>query len=157
MVCGALPVRPGDVRRWMRIGRRRGERYRARGSRAPRRVINIHMGRGEIWAVHVVNVSVEQNQGLLQSLRISRGSGCGKRGGAKILSKSRQNTCSNELETSLYHFKHHFGKMLSCNIYFHNPIPSSGDRARANSPNIEYRNSTAQKINRAIRLSLNIL
>ena len=42
-------------------------------------------------------------------------------------------------------------------MYFHNLIPSSGERAEANSSSIKNWNFTAQKSNRVVRICLNIL
>ena len=44
------------------------------------------------------------------------------------------------MKTSLYKFKDQIEKMLACDIYLHYPIPSLGERAWADSSNIENRN-----------------
>ena len=61
------------------------------------------------------------------------------------------------MKTSLNKFKNRLGNMLACDMYFHNLISSSGERAKASSSNIENRNFTAQKSNRVVRICLNII
>ena len=72
------------------------------------------------------------------------------------LGEANQNRKPDRMKTSLYKFKDQFGKMLERDIYFHNLNSSSGERHWANSSNIENPNFTAQKINRVIRICLNI-
>ena len=74
---------------------------------------------------------------MLRSIKISvwfievqDGARYGKCGGAN------QNGNRVQRKNRMCKFKNQLGKMLSCNIYFHNSIPSSGQRAWATSSNM---------------------
>jgi hypothetical protein len=72
-------------------------------------------------------------------------------------SLAKQIKTETHMKASLYKYKDQFGKMLAREIYSLNLIPSSGERAWANSSKIENRNFNAQKINQVVRTCLNIL
>ena len=85
-----------------------------------RRAARYHQAR----SCHVMTTCFSQSQLVFAAkLAMSRGARYGKRGGAN------QNRNRVQRKNRMCKFKNQFGKMLSCNFYFHNSIPSSGQRA----------------------------
>ena len=75
---------------------------------------------------HVMTTCFSQSKLVFDAkLAMSRGASAryGKRGGAN------QNRNRVQRKNRMCKFKNQFGKMLSCNFYFYNSIPSSGQRA----------------------------
>ena len=73
---------------------------------------------------HVIFTSIILFQAMGNGLeRIGRRRRCG------TLGEANQKRKPDRMKTSLNKFKNRFGNMLACDMYFHNPIPSSGERA----------------------------